>query len=143
VIRELDGAMAKPTFNPGFRLSFLDVLILCAGLIGSIVLGLQTGWAGFVVMLVVLHFFLFCNVFRISRPPELIWAAAFVVLGGATILTEFPGWIATMVISVALSSHLIWRETRKPHYHGICWKKWNPALPDWWDAQHKPGDNGH
>ena len=93
--------MGTSTFSPGFRLSFFDVVILFAGLIGAIVLGVQIWWAGMIIGFVVLHFFLFCNVFRISRPPELVWAAVFIVLSGFTILTEYPGWIATPIISEA------------------------------------------
>ena len=126
--------MTTPTFSPGFRLSLFDVLILLGGLMGSIALGMRIWWAGMVVALVVVHFFLFCNVFRISRPPELIWAAAFVALAGSTIVTGLPGWVATPVLAVALSTFLIWRETRKADYHGICWKRWNPGLPDWWET---------
>lgn len=128
--------MGTSTFSPGFRLSLFDVLILCAGLIGSIILGTQISWAGMIVGFVVLHFFLFCNVFRMSRPPELLWASAFIGLAGATILIEFPGWIATPIIAIALSSFLIWRETKREDYHGICWKRWNPSLPDWWESRH-------
>lgn len=132
--------MNRSTFSPGFRLSLFDVLILVVGLIGAVVLGLQIWWAGMIVGFVVLHFFLFCNVFRISRPPELIWAMAFVGLAGSTIATEVPGWIATVAIALLLSSVLIWRETKREDYHGICWKRWNPKLPDWWKS-HKLATN--
>ncbi len=129
--------MAKSKFNPGFRLSVFDVFILCAGLIGAFIFGAKIWWGGMIVGFVVLHFFLFCNVFRISRPPELIWAFVFTMLAGATILTEFPGWIATPIIAIALSSFLIWRETKREDYHGIYWERWNPSLPDWWESRHE------
>lgn len=128
--------MSTSKFSPGFRLSLFDVLILCAGLIGTVVLGAQIWWAGMMVGFVVLHFFFFCNVFRISRAPELIWASAFIALAGATILTEFPGWIATVTIALFLSSFLIWRETKREDYHGICWERWNPMLEDWWQVRY-------
>jgi hypothetical protein len=81
------------------------------------------------------HFFLFCNVFRMSRPPELLWAFTFTVLSGATLRTGGPGWLATVTVSVALAVVLIGLETRKPRYHGVGWKKLNPRLPDWWRSQ--------
>ena len=133
--------MGTSTFSPGFRLSSFDVVILVAGLIGALLLGAQIWWAGLIIGFVALHFFLFCNIFRISRVPELIWAVAFVVLAGLTILTDFPGWLATSVIAIALSSFLIWRETKKPDYHGVCWEKWNPSLPSWWES-HNTTTNG-
>ena len=126
--------MNSSAFNPGFRLSVIDVFILIVGLIVSIVLGIQIWWAGMIIAFVVVHFFLFCNVFRMSRSPELIWAAGFVTLAASTIFTGIPGWIGSAIISIGLSSFLIWRETKKQGYHGICWKRWNAALPEWWES---------
>ena len=122
-----------PDFQPGFRISPLDSVILCAGLVGSILLGWLVWWAGFTVGFVVLHFFLFCNVFRIPRGAELIWSAGFIVLAGSTIITEFPGWIATVVGSIVLSSFLIWRWTKSEHYDGIFWERFNPKLAKRWE----------
>tara|TARA_B110000305_G_C19446501_1_gene645170 strand:- start:2234 stop:2605 length:372 start_codon:yes stop_codon:yes gene_type:complete len=123
--------MAEPAFNPGFRLSALDCVILLAGIVGAISLGLQIWWVGMMIAWIVLHFFCFCNVFRISRTPEQIWAAAFIILVIPTILIGVPGWPLTMGLSLVFSTMLIWQETRKPHYHGVFWKCWNPSLPEW------------
>lgn len=83
---------------------------------------------------VVVHFFLFCNVFRISRRPELIWAAAFTLLAASTFFTGIPGWNLTVACSLLFTVVLITRETRKPYYHGIAWSKLNPNLRTWWEA---------
>ena len=130
--------MTPTRFQPGFRCSITDVIVLALGLVGTLVLGFQTWWTGFVVAFVVLHFFLFCNVFRISRGPELIWAGVFLLLTSGTILWEMPGWPAVIVACVGLSSFLIWRETRHPSYHGIGWQRWNPGLREWYDARTIP-----
>ena len=124
------------TFAPGFRLSRFDILILSTGIIGSAFAATQAWWAGAIIGFVVLHFFLFCNVFRIARKPELIWAAAFLLLAGSTILTGVPGWITAFPLSGALSIFLIWKETKNPGYHGIAWNHWNPNLPTWWEQKH-------
>jgi hypothetical protein len=118
--------MAK--FNPGFRISVIDVLVLLAAAWGTWFVGREVWWAGAIVAFVVGHFFLFCNVFRICRKAELQWAAVFVVLSGLTIATDYPGWWATFALSLLATVVLVWRETRKPSYHGIGWKRWNPAL---------------
>src|SRR5262245_56032743 len=68
-------AMPAPQFNPGFRLSKLDIGVLVVGTILAVVLWQETWWMGFIVAFVVCHFFLFCNIFRIARPLELIWSA--------------------------------------------------------------------
>jgi hypothetical protein len=109
----------SPTFAPGFRVSVLDGLALIAGALGAWWGGNQVWWTGLVVGMAVGHFFLFCNVFRISRKPELIWATAFVILTAGTLTTNFPGWIETVVTSVLLAAILILREIKMPSYHGI------------------------
>lgn len=134
-LRTFAEKMAHPSFRPGFRLSLLDILILFVGLTGSVFLGSRILSAGLIVGFVVLHFFLFCNVFRISRPPELIWASVFVALAAITIFTGLPGWVVTFTTAIILSTFLIWRETKREDYHGIYWERWNPSLPDWWESR--------
>src|SRR5262245_52620709 len=87
----------SPKFQPGFRLSAIDLIVLIAGTVAAILLWQQTWWIGFVIAFVIAHFFLFCNVFRVSRPLELAWAAIFTITAGATIATGFPGWAAAIV----------------------------------------------
>jgi len=125
-------------FKPGFRISIIEGMILCAGIVGGSLLGKYIWWAGFAVAFVVLHFFLFCNVFRIRRSPELIWAGVFLLLSGSTILTGLPGWVAAILGSIALSSYFIWRESKDPSYHGVCWERWNPDLRSWWNEYCNP-----
>jgi hypothetical protein len=124
-----------PKFAPGFRLSLRDAIVLVFGIGSSIVLG-KTFWpASLMIVFAVGHFFLFCNVFRISRRLELIWAGIFVTLSGATILTEFPGWFSTLAISFSATIGVIAFEMKKPSYHGVGWKKINPNLKNWWDSK--------
>lgn len=127
-----------PKFSPGFRLSVVDVLVLIVGTAGAVYFGLQTWWIGLVIGFVVGHFFLFCNVFRMSRPLELIWAAVFLLLAGGTIACDFPGWLATICLSLSVTVAVIMTEMKRPSYHGIAWQKVNPDLPDWWAAQTRP-----
>lgn len=126
---------APGRFEPGFRISVGDGLILLAG-------GLAAGWAGsrlpvagLLVGFVVGHFFLFCNVFRISRRPELIWAAVFSLSAALTLMTGIPGWQVTFAGSMVLAGILIAIEMRKPSYHGVGWKRINPNLREWWDRR--------
>lgn len=127
-------------FKPGFRLSAVDVAILIGGILGTVILGQHERWLGISVGFVVGHFFLFCNVFRISRRPELIWAAVFTALGTSTMVTDRPGWISTVAVSFVLTVVLIGLEMRKPSYHGIFWKQLNPGLRERWarDAAKQP-----
>jgi hypothetical protein len=122
-------------FSPGFRLSSLDVFVLIGGTIGAAILGLQILWIGLVVSFVVGHFFLFCNVFRMSRPLELAWASVFTLLAGLTILSGYPGWGVTVAISIGATLVLVVIEMRRPSYHGVGWERINPGLRQWWNAR--------
>ena len=89
-------------------------------------------WWGLVVGIPLVYFFLFCNVFRVSRPLELLWAGVFVVLAGTTLVTGVPGWLPTSIVSVLVAALVVGAEMRKPSYHGVGWQSINPALPTWW-----------
>ena len=124
--------MAANLFRPGFRLSQLDIAILLVGIVGVVLAGSVALYAGFVIAFVVGHFFLFCNVFRVSRLPELTWAIIFIGLSTATILVGQPGWLVTALCSLIVTIGIIFREIRKPSYHGVFWRAWNPDLEAWW-----------
>ena len=126
--------MPPGQFSPGFRISVTDSLVLFAGAVGSILAAQVEWWMGLVVGFAIGHFFLFCNVFRISRPLELAWAALFIVLAGSTITTEQPGWPLVIGISLIATLLVVAEQVRKPSYHGIAWQRLNPKLLDWWEA---------
>ena len=89
-------------------------------------------WLGIAVAFVVLHFFLFCNVLRMSRPLELVWAGIFAVLAIATISQELLPWPVVFAVSSVVTIVVGFIETRRSSYHGIGWQKLNPRLPEWW-----------
>ncbi len=134
--------MQKRAFTPGFRLSTLDVMVIAVGSIGVVGLAFVVPWLAFVVAFVTGHFFVFCNVVRMARPLELIWAGVFVVLAGMTVAIDWPGWLATSVVSLAVTAVVVVIEMRKPSYHGVGWQWINPGLPAWWDAHASPCECG-
>jgi hypothetical protein len=123
-----------PTFAPGVIFSVVDAIVLVVGAWGAWFVGREIWWAGMLIAFVVGHFFLFCNVFRISRGAELIWAGVFVVLAGTNIATGVPGWASTIAGALVMTFILVVREMRKPWYHGIAWQRVNPNLRAWWEA---------
>ena len=127
--------MTDQKFSPGFRISVLDSCVLLFGASATIYFGMRMWQVGVVIGFSVAHFFLFCNVFRIRRAPELIWAASFIVLIISTILFGFPSWFLSMVLSLVVSVFLVFREFRHPSYHGIFWGKFNPQLEIWWNSE--------
>lgn len=92
-------------------------------------------WPGIAILFVVGHFFLFCNVVRMSRPSELIWAGLFIAMMTSTMLAGAPSWPMTLALSFATTIVLVALEVRKPSYHGVFWRRLNPRLPEWWEAQ--------
>ncbi len=134
--------MNQSVFAPGFRLSVVDVVILVGGMTATIILSIFVWWWGFILTFVLAHFFLFCNVVRMARPLELVWAGVFVVLAGATVAFETPGWLVTALVSLLVTVVVVVVEMRKPSYHGLCWQQINPGLPAWWEARvaEKGGD---
>jgi hypothetical protein len=129
--------MKQSTFSPGFRLSFLDVVFVIGSLLATIGLASLTWWWGLVVGFVSGNFFLFCNVFRVARPLELVWSVLFLTLAVATIVLDAPGWPVTVAISGGATLAVIFLQMRKPSYHGIAWQWINPNLPAWWEGECK------
>lgn len=127
--------MAETKFQPGFRLSTVDCIVFVVGTIASFWLWPTAWWIGFIVVFVVAHFFLFCNVFRIARTLELIWSGIFVVLTYCTIMFGTPTWAITIAVSLLTTAVLVAIEMQKPSYHGILWQRINPRLREWWASQ--------
>lgn len=92
---------------------------------------------GFIVAFVVSQFFLFCNVFRIARELEFLWACVFFVATLLTLKSQHPSWVAIAVPSSLVTAIVIGLELRKPSYHGIGWSRINPGLLEWWEANHR------
>jgi hypothetical protein len=128
-------------FKPGFRLSKIDILAIIGGVVVAAASFPYSSVITFLVLFVVGHFFLFCNIIRMSRPSELIWSGIFLALSSASLLKGFPSWSVTVLISTLLTAILVVIETRKSSYHGVAWQKINPGLPDWFSANISKDDN--
>jgi hypothetical protein len=126
--------MTEREFQPGFRLSAIDVVVLVLGGSGSVYAMTVDWWLGVAIAFVVLHFFLFCNVLRMSRPLELTWAGVFSVLAVATVSFELLSWPVVFAISLFFTAIVALIEIRRPSYHGTGWQMLNPRLPEWWQS---------
>jgi hypothetical protein len=120
------------TFSPGLRLSTIDVIVLLVGGLISASIAALAPWFGIALAFVIGHFFLFCNVFRMARSRELVWAVVFVVLSASTAFIGLPHWPVTLTISFVATVLLVVVEMRQPSYHGAFWRRINPDLPQWW-----------
>ncbi len=123
---------AKEQFLPGFRISPVDALVLVAGTAGAALLRSESADTAILVAMPVLHFFLFCNVFRIKRRKELFWAATFVISSAFFIVYQMFPVALLIVANFLVAMVMIALEMREPDYHGILWRKVNPGLEQWW-----------
>lgn len=136
--------MKEPQFRPGFRCSVIDLIVIVLGSLFALAWGTSFDIllriyspipdlaVGLGLFLPVFAFFLFCNVFRVSRPLELVWAAFYVILFTATVRFEVLDWRLTIGLLVFAMTTVILIEMRRPSYHGVGWQKINPDLPTWW-----------
>ncbi len=113
----------------------LDIIVLVLGSVAAISFGIYVPWLGAVVGFVIGHFFLFCNIVRMARSSELTWAAIFLTVSTLTVVANFPGWFVSFLLSFLATFILVAVELRKPSYHGVFWRYFNPDLPYWWSAQ--------
>lgn len=123
--------MATHAFRPGFRFSPLDGLVLVVGLVGAIAAWRYSVDLSVLGAAAVLHFFLFCNVFRVARRPELVWSGVFVCCAYMRVVMGMS-WIVVGGIVSAATLAVVWREIRKESYHGVLWRFVNPGLRTWW-----------
>lgn len=127
--------MNAVVFNPGFRLSILDIGVLMVGSLGAWFLRAVEVDLSYMLIFVVGHFFYFCNIVRMSRMPELIWASCFVVITGFGVSNAVVSLTQSFLISFAITIILTILELRKPSYHGVLWSKVNPDLKEWFESK--------
>ena len=137
-------SVGQAAFAPGFRIDAKDVVVLIIGAVSSVYVLRLDGFLALVIAFAVGHFFLFCNVLRMARHLELIWAMVFVLLCASTIALGQPE-PATSVGGVLLTTLLVTvLQLRSPSYHGIAWRRVNPGLVAWWERRrHDPTDGSH
>lgn len=123
-----DGFRQLGSRRRGFRFSPIDLLAI---LICGMLTWVSYPWLGEVAYLFPIalgHFFLFCNVFRIRRRPELIWAGLFVMNVAINVTFGELSWLRILAIQTPLTVLLISQEIRSEKYHGIfCCKQGSSA----------------
>lgn len=123
-------------FNPGFRFSARDAVVLAVGVACAVGFSMTTiPWFGLIIAMVVGHFFLFCNVFRLPRFLELTWAGVFVLVCILVLFGDAPNWPVWLAVICACTVVIVSAAMRMKSYHGVMWHRINPDLPKWWQSQ--------
>lgn len=140
---DISSVNTRRAFKPGFRLSFLDALVLAVGAMATAGLARIDPALAAALAFVVGHFFVFCNVVRMARPLELVWAGQFMLSSSSTVLMGTPTWPQTFLLALACTATLTALQLRKPSYHGVFWQRLNPSLPAWWQRHGGQGGETH
>jgi hypothetical protein len=119
----------------GFRFSLTDAAALVV--FGAVAAGLYRLDSSFwwLVAIAAGHFFLFCNVFRVIRRRELIWAAFFVLNVGFWPLLGRLDWFNVLACQLPVSVGVIAWEVKAVRYHGIFAARLNPSLKDYLEGR--------
>jgi hypothetical protein len=105
--------------RPGFRFSRSDAFVLVAGAALTFALWPTLGSYALLVPVALGHFFLFCNVFRVRRGVELLWAGVFLANFAAWGLLGRFSWARVLLTQLPVTLAILVVEVRHPRYHGI------------------------
>ena len=105
--------------KPGFRFSVVDALFLALCAAGIWFLREPMGTYVWIIAAAAGHFFLFCNVFRVRRSYELIWASVFLANVAAWTTADRFSWAGILAVQLPVTAAAIVLEIRSPRYHGI------------------------
>jgi hypothetical protein len=127
--------MPEPGRTWGCRLSWSDAGVLAVASVLTWWLWPRIGSLVGILPMALGHFLLFCNVVRLARRRELLWAAACVANIAAWGLLGEVWWPGILATQTPLTALLIAREMRSPRYHGIMARRLNPHLSDWLEGR--------
>ena len=119
VMTEALETVSRPARTCGFRMSVVDAVIQVTGAAAGWLLWERLGSLSLLFPVVVAHFFLFCNVFRVRRSYELMWAAAFVVNFAAWSVARSFSWVSVLLTQLPITAALIGAKVASDRYHGI------------------------
>lgn len=107
----------------GFRFSVTDLIAIMVCAVVTWLLWPVLDKIALLFPITLGHFFLFCNVFRIRRSFELIWAAAFIVNVGYSSFVPPFHWPTILAWQTPLTATLIVMECCSERYHGVFCRK--------------------
>jgi hypothetical protein len=103
----------------GFRFSIVDGLAISLCVASTAALLPEIGRDSWLFAVVLGHFFLFCNVFRVRRNYELIWAGLFLANFCYWRFFSDFAWVWVLGIQTPITLTAIIAEIKSPVYRGI------------------------
>lgn len=129
--------ISHPWWDPrrpaGFRLSLRDAGVIVAGLLLWALLRWLAPEIAMLIPIVLVHFFLFCNVFRIGTRRELTWTAGFVLNVAVWAVLGIIWWAGIALVQTPVTLAVIGWALLSRQYHGLGWRWINPGYtPPFW-----------
>ncbi|HLP78179.1 MAG TPA: hypothetical protein VK327_14830 [Candidatus Paceibacterota bacterium] len=125
----------RKTRTWGFRFSLMDAVAIGVFMSAAGVLWHLNSPLWWMLLIAAGHFFLFCNVFRIVRRRELIWAGLFILNVGIWAWFDHLTWPCVLLCQLPITAALIVADMRAPGYHGIFASRLNPRLNDYLEGR--------
>jgi hypothetical protein len=119
----------------GFRFSATDLVALAAFAVAAVGLHHVGSGLWWLVAIAAGHFFLFCNIFRVVRRRELIWAGLYVLNVAFWLLLDRLDWLNVVACQLPVSAGIIAWELKAARYHGIFAAHLNPSLNDYLEGR--------
>lgn len=111
--------LASSPSAPGFRFSRTDAAAIVITALATLLLWRPLQELALLFPIVLGHFFLFCNVFRVCRASELTWAGLFVVNFVAWSLSGQFDWWHVLLVQTPITIPFLVLEILSPRYHGV------------------------
>lgn len=114
----------------GARITWLDLAVIALCIVGTVVAQTRiTGAMVYLPCIVLGHFFLFCNVFRVHRRLEIAWAAVFIVNTFAWFCLTLEGsaspvafWSRVLLVQTPFTTTAVLIALFSKDYHGIGYR---------------------
>lgn len=113
---------------PGFRFSITDAVVIALVVAATVALWPVVQEHSLLPAIVLAHFFLFCNIFRVPRRFELFWAVCFVLNVAGWILTNRFSWFSILLTQLPITLGVIGLTLRLPDYHGVFYQRIRRAV---------------
>ena len=126
--------MFEPSQNSqpwGFRFSGMDAAVIGVFAVAATALSIMESPLWWLLTIVAGHFFLFCNVLRVRRSLELVWAALFLANVAVWSSLDRLSCAGVLAGQLPVTAVLALIELRSQQYHGILAQRINPRLNDY------------
>jgi hypothetical protein len=119
----------------GFRFFATDAVVIGVLAAAAIALRRIENPLWWILIVVAGHFFLFCNIVRIRRRLEFIWAGLFIANIGVWLWFGELGWLGVLCVQLPITLCLVLIELRSGRYHGVLARRTNPRLNDYLEGK--------